>query len=319
MIINDIIDALRSCGRAAIISHVMPDGDSIGSMLAMYNILKRMSKTVDVYCSDVVPVVYSFLPGYDYIRKSDDISVDRYDIAIVLDCGDIERTGKCAVIVNNSAKVVNIDHHITNSAFGSLNYVDTGASSTGELIYRIIKDMGLEIFKDEGECIYTAILTDTGCFKYSNTTPSTHRAAGDIINTGIDFGAIHDLVYRNYEYNNVIAMGKAIGSMELFCNGKIAYMQLLQDDLGELNIQDIDTNDFINYARDIKGVEAAVFIKQSADDRNEVSLRSKLKVDVSIICGKYGGGGHIKAAGCTICGSLQYVKDLIINELQQAI
>lgn len=320
MIDNNIINVLKCARSAAILSHIMPDGDSIGSMLALYSVLKRMGKEAEIFSCDNVSPVYSFLPGYDEIKKCSDAVKRKYDVLIVLDCGNMDRTGDCCSdIIKYAAASINIDHHVSNSMFADFNYVDTNASSTGEIIYQIIKSMGVVILKEEASCLYTAILTDTGCFKYSNTSLETHRIAGDLISSGIEFGDIHDLMYRNYSFSTVKVLGRVLSSIELFNDGQIALMQLLKENFEGFKLQDVDTTDFINYARDISTVEAAVFIKQVSPNEYKVSLRSKHRLDVRAVCEKYGGGGHVRAAGCTINESLQKVRDIIINELRQAL
>ena len=310
-----IANTLKQKNTFAIVSHIMPDGDSIGSMLALYSVLSRLKKDVDVFTNDNIPSIYSFLPNFKVIKtcgKSDKL----YDVLIVLDCGDIERTGNCSLLSAKSSLTINIDHHGTNTLFANLNLVDTNASATGELIYQIIKLMGIDILKDEAVCIYTSILTDTGSFRYSNTTSITHQIAGDLINTGVDFGLIYNKIYNDFRYEDIKLMGKAIGSLELFNNGRIAYMQLLKNDIDNLSIKEVNTSNFIDYARDINTVEVAVFIKEITTDEYKISLRSKYLVDVKAICEKFGGGGHVKAAGCTIKGNIRNVKNIIIEELQ---
>jgi bifunctional oligoribonuclease and PAP phosphatase NrnA len=313
----DIVAALKECKSAVIMAHVSPDGDSIGSMLALYNVLKRIGKDVGICSSDNIPSVFSFLPGYNSISKYSILERQSYDAAIVLDCGSGDRTGECSRLIDNADISINIDHHVTNSMFASFNLVDTNASATGELIFQLIKQMGLEIMKEEAVCLYTAILTDTGCFKYKNTTPLTHKIVGELISTGIEFGDIHDHVYRNLDFDTVKTMGKALCSVELYDNGQIALMKLLSEDLDGMSLQDIDTTDFINFARDIRTVEAAAFVKQVSSDEYKVSMRSKNKVDVRAVCEKYGGGGHVRAAGCTMNGTLESVKDTVLVELEQ--
>lgn len=319
MSIVDIAAVLKSKNKVAISSHIMPDGDSIGSMLSLYNALKGEGKDVVCYCSDSLPDVYSFLPGYSEIKIYSGDPGEEYDIFAVLDCGSTDRTGKCSSLKGCCHQVINIDHHATNSDFGDLNLVETSASSTGELIYHVLKQMGISISRDIACCLYTAILTDTGCFKYSNTTEETHRIAGELIRSGIDFGAIHSEIYNNYNYKDLKFLGKAIGSIELYGSGKIAYMQLDRDDINGVRLEDINTSDFINYARDIKGVEVAAFVKEGDEGEFRVSFRSKKIVDVREVCEKFGGGGHTRAAGCTIRGTASDVKSTVLQELENAL
>jgi len=316
MIAVSISNLLKQKQHIAIASHVMPDGDSIGSMLALYSALKKMGKIVDVYVSDNAPERYSFLPCFDCIKVPDKNDRQIYDVFVVLDCGSFDRTGLCQDIIKESGISINIDHHGTNCLFADLNLVDTNASATGELVYQIIKLMGVEISKEEAMCIYTAILTDTGGFRYSNTTSITHQIAGELINTGIDFNSIYDMIYRSFKYEDIKLLGSALGSLQLFCNGKIAYMQILQKDIEKLGLEVTDTSDFIDYARDINTVEVAIFAKETVEKEFKLSFRSKKIIDVKSICEKYGGGGHVRAAGCTIKDSFDKVKSEIIEDLE---
>lgn len=319
MIAVDITSTLKQKNNIAIVSHMMPDGDSVGSMLALFNVLKRMGKSVDIYSSDKIPAVYSFLPNCKLIKQCNEILNKEYEVIVVLDCGSMDRTGNCSVLEKLSDICINIDHHGTNTLFADLNLVDTNASATGELIYQIIKLMGQDILEDEAICLYTAILTDTGGFRYSNTTSITHQIAGDLINTGIDFGKVYERIYKSYKYENIKVMGKVLSTIELSGDGSIAFISLLKKDLEDLVIESINTSDFIDYARDIDSVEAAAFVKEIDTDEFKVSFRSKRIIDVKKICEKYGGGGHVRAAGCTIKGDLQFIKQLVINDLKNAL
>jgi Exopolyphosphatase-related proteins len=311
------VNELKKASSIAIASHIMPDGDSIGSMLSLYFGLKNLGKYVDVYSSDRCPDIYSFLPGANFIRSCQDIGNKEYDAFVVLDCGSVDRTGDCAGIKDTVKQVINIDHHATNSMFGDVNIVDTGASSTGEIVYHILKQINGNIGKDEACCLYTAILTDTGCFRYSNTTSVTHTIISDILTTGIDFGKIHSLIYNNHNFDDIKLMGKALSSMEIYLNGKAAFMQLLREDFEGYDLEKINTSEYISYARDIKGVEVAAFAKEVEDGEFKVSFRSRNIVDVRAICEKFGGGGHVRAAGCTIMGSISQVRDTVLKELEK--
>ncbi|KPU43900.1 bifunctional oligoribonuclease and PAP phosphatase NrnA [Oxobacter pfennigii] len=319
MIASEIAAVLKINSNFALSAHINPDGDSLGSMLALYNVLKAMGKNVKVFAGDSLPSNYSYLPGYDSIVNYSEDMDEEFDVFIVVDCGSFDRTGKCSCLSEKSKISINIDHHLTNSLFADYNLVDSNSSAAGELIYQIIKLMGVDIRKEEALCLYTAIFSDTGGFRYSNTTSVTHQIAGDLINTGINFSNIYELIYRNYSLNDVKIMGKALSSIELYSDAKIAYMELLLSDLGDLNLEDVNTSEFIDYARDINTVEVALFVKQVKADEYKLSFRSKNYVDVRKICEKYGGGGHAKAAGCTITGELCDFRDAVIKDLQQAL
>ena len=322
MTIMKIVEEIDRAQNIAITSHVMPDGDNIGSMLALYNALSGMGKHVQVFSSDNPPHVFSFLSGYENIKNCTNQTKENFDILFVLDCGSIDRIGNCSKLTERSDKIINIDHHGTNSNFADISVIDTNASATGELVYDLIKQMKVDITKDIAYCLYTSILTDTGGFRYSNTSPKTHFIIAELISSGIDFGMIYDKIYRNFRYQDISALGKALSTIELYHDGKIAYMELLKNDIEDVvgydcDHDNINTSDFIDFARDIEDVEVAVFVKEFASNEYKISLRSKSYVDVKLICEKNGGGGHVRAAGCTIIGnSIEEVKGKILKQIE---
>lgn len=298
----------------AIASHTSPDGDSMGSMLGLYNTLKSIGKKVDLFIDDVLPDKYSFLPGFQDIKTPE--KAGQYSCFFVLDCGDEERLGQASNIISSSKRVINIDHHISNKLFGHLNIVDSNASSTGEMIYQILKINGFEISKDTAECLYTSMLTDTGGFRYSNTTSMTFSIAGDLINTGIDFTEINSLIFDKKSISQVKLMSKVTSTLEMYVDGKVSMINVTREMLNECGAKDEDAEELVNIAREIDGVEVAVFIKEKEEEKYKISLRSKHYVDVRKIAETFGGGGHIRAAGCTIIGSLDDVKEKLINEIK---
>lgn len=317
MIYLKIGEIIKSKDKFAITAHLSPDGDSIGSMLGLYNALKESGKSVDMFIDDNLPYKYSFLPGFNDIKGIENVE-GRYSCLFVLDSGDADRTGRCKELIKVSDTVVNIDHHITNNLFGDLNIVDTNSSSVGEMIYQLLKLNGFEISKNVAMCLYTSILTDTGGFKYSNTTSMTFSIAGDLINTGINFTDIYSKVYDVKTLPQVRLMSKVTSTLEMALDNKLALMSLNKEMLEECNASEEDAGEFVNIARDIDSVEVAVFIKELSNGLCRVSLRSKEYIDVRKIAEKFGGGGHIRAAGCTIKGSMTDVKNHIISEVQKA-
>jgi phosphoesterase RecJ-like protein len=317
MILLDIGKKIKKFDNFAIVSHVSPDGDSLGSTLGLYSFLGEIGKNVDMFIDDVLPSKYSYLPNINYIKSESDFTKN-YSCLFVLDCGDEERLGKFKNLISKCETVINIDHHISNTLFGHLNVVDSNASSVGEMIYQLIKINGFEISKDTAVCLYTSILSDTGGFKYSNTTSMTLSIAGDLINQGIDFSDIYNRIFDVKTVAQVKLLSKVSSTLELEMGGKVALLYLTQHMLKECNAKDEDVSDFVNIARDIDGVEIGVFIKEVDNMKYKASLRSKKHVDVRKIAEKFGGGGHIKAAGCTIYGSMDVVKQKIIDEIKNS-
>jgi bifunctional oligoribonuclease and PAP phosphatase NrnA len=314
----EIGNLIKNTDNFAIVSHTSPDGDSVGSMLGLFNALKEMGKSAEMFVDDTLPQKYSYLPGYDEI-KDINYAKGSYSCLIVLDCGDVDRLGGCRDLISKSDITINIDHHISNSLFGGLNVVDSNASSVGEMLYRLLKINGLEVSQNTSMCFYTSMLTDTGAFKYSNTTSETLSIAGDLINTGIDFSEIYNKVFDVKTINQVKLMSKVTATLETYLNDRVAVLQLTKDMLNECNAKEDDASEFINIARDIDGVEVAVFVKEVDSTKCRVSLRSRKFVDVRNVAEIFGGGGHIRASGCTVTGSIDGVTNIVIDKLKNIV
>jgi phosphoesterase RecJ-like protein len=313
MLHTQIVDLICKEDNFAIVSHVSPDGDNVGSMLGLYNTLIDLGKNVDMFIDDPFPQAFSFLPKFNEAKHSN--GFDYYSCLFILDCGDLDRLGKCRELTERCKTTINIDHHISNKAFAHINLIDTEASSTGELILQVIKCGGFKISKDIASCLYTSILTDTGGFKYSNTTPITLNAVGELIDTGIDFTEIYSSIYDRKTVGQVRLISKVASTLEIQLNSRVAVLSLSRNMLIESGALEEDSNDMINIGRDIDGVEVAIFIKEKEKDVYKISLRSKKYIDVRKIAERFGGGGHVRAAGCTIEGSLENVKKKVIDEI----
>lgn len=306
---------LKDNNNFAIVSHTSPDGDSMGSMLALYCILKQNNKNADVFIDDVVPERYEFLPFSKSIKTI--IEEKHYDCVVALDCGDPERLGRCKNLLSKTEIVVNIDHHISNNMYGTVNFIETNASSTGEILFDVFTTNNYLINMDTAACLYTSILTDTGCFKYSNTTSKTLNIAGELIGTGIDFSKIYSDIYDRKSIEQVKLMSKVVSTLDLAFNNRVAFLTLFQGMLKECGAKEEDASEFINISRDIDGVEVAVFIKEKSSETFRISLRSKSEVDVRLIAEEFGGGGHVRASGCTIEGNYEKIKSILIDEIKK--
>ncbi len=300
-------------------SHVQPDGDNIGSSLALYDALKKMNKEVLLLKNDDIPRDFLFLPGAnEYVDLDLDSNKD-FDVFISLDCGDQDRLGKNKAFLPRAKTIINIDHHISNTYFGDLNYIDVSASSTGEIVYDFIKVLGLDLDSDMGICIYTAISTDTGSFLYDNTSSKAHRIAGELIDLGIDKKAISVNVYQNKSLEKTNLFIKALGSLEFYGDNRIGLVGVTQELLKETNTKMEDTEGIVAFIRDIEPVEVAVLLKEIDDKLVKVSLRSKNYLNVSDICANFGGGGHIRAAGCSIKENFNLAKKEILEKLLESL
>lgn len=315
MIFQGPVKLIKESKKIAILSHIMPDGDNIGSCLALYNALIKLGKNVVLIQDDDIPEMYRFLKNSDrFVKPGENYSID---LVIVLDCGDIGRLGKSARYLENK-DIINIDHHISNTEFGHHNIVDTSASATAELVYELINKLEIVLDKDICECIYTGIVTDTGQFQYSNTTSVTHKIAADLISNGVEPSKVYKAVYQNNSISKIKLIGKALSLMEFYYDNRIASIMLNKEVFESVGAKDEDTDGLINFARDIKGVEVALLFKETYDGKIKIGFRSKDFIDVNQIAQKFGGGGHIRAAGATVAGEIKSIKEKIVEAVINA-
>lgn len=316
MIMNKITSILKDSKKIAISYHALPDGDALGSSLALLMGLKKLGKDVYILSTDKVPPIYNFLPGSSLINDAaEDIQKDT-DCVVVLDCGNISRISAKLNTDYREYILINIDHHISNDMYGDYNFTDANASAVGEIVYQMLRFLNINIDKDIATCLYTSIMTDSGAFKYSNTTSVTHSIIGDLINIGIDFNQIHRNIYENKKFERVKLYGKVIDNMYLVHDNKICVMELHNNMLDSLNIEASDTSDIISIGMEISDVEVALLFKENSAG-TKVSLRSKSQVDVRKIAEKLGGGGHIRAAGVTLDMSIKEAKEVLLNILEE--
>ncbi len=315
MIESKIIQQLLESGSIAIVSHENPDGDCIGSMLALYLALKRKGKNARMFLKNNVPKNLRFLPAAEKIEVVGRID-EKFDVLVLLDTGELERTG-IENIENCYSKLINIDHHVTSEGIGDLYYINSSSAATGEIIYQIVKLMGIDNDREIATCLYTSIFTDTGGFKYSNTTSITHQIAGDLINTGIDFVYIINKVFDEMSLSKFNLLKDVLQTLELFEGNKIAFLTVTREMLKKNGASRDETENIINFARNIEDVEvAAIFIEE--EDKIKVSLRSKYYFDCAQIAKEFGGGGHVRAAGFSSRNaSLDAVKENLLKRLKR--
>lgn len=315
-----IIEYLKNSTNVLIASHINQDGDAIGSLLAVGFALEFINKRTLLYNESSIPLVYRFLPGIDNIKHEINDSY-RFDTAIVLDCGTLERIGKAAETVSLIPVIINIDHHATNTGYGTYMLVDMSACSTAEIVYRIIKKMNIPISKAIATSIYTAVLTDTGSFRASNTNEPAFAICGEMISCGADPYEISQNVYGNYSQGRIRLLNLALDSMEISKNGKLSMITITKNMLNETETQFEDVNGLISYAKRIKGIKVAVLIQEENNGFNNsngmikfhVSLRSDGTVDMTDIALLFGGGGHYSAAGFNIVTTLEELKTIIMG------
>ncbi|MCY6483929.1 bifunctional oligoribonuclease/PAP phosphatase NrnA [Clostridium aestuarii] len=316
MIIDDIIDVIRKSEKIGITYHVSPDGDALGSSLALMQGLLKLGKEVYIMSKDILPENFGYLPSSLKIDKNNCCVLENTDTVIVLDCGNVERISSNMKFQNSNYTLINIDHHLSNDLYGDLNYVNAKAAATAEIVYELLNLMDVFIDKDIATCLYTALITDTGSFKHSNTTPLTHNIAANLINTGIDFSQIHRNIFENMNFSRLKLHGRVIDNMFLVLNEEVCVMELTQKLLDEFELDKADTSDIISIGTKINTVEVTLLLKESQEG-TKVSLRSKSKVDVRKIAEVFGGGGHIRASGFLCKKSLEITKKLLIKEIEK--
>ena len=312
---NEVIEVINSCSTFLITAHARPDGDALGSELAMYHMLRGMGKDAVVYNQDKTPAVYEFLPGSKNIIHSLD-SVNRFDAVFVLDCSDIERVGDEKDKIGSIKKIINIDHHASIGTFSEILLVDSTASSTGEIIHRLLKNMGVTITKDIATNIYTAIMTDTGSFCYSNTGIDTFRVAADLVEKGANSRDIAQNIYETKPVLQIRLMGKALDTLEFYEGGRVSSIYVTQEILRREGALPEHTEGFVDIVRSIEGVEIAIFYYEASKNRFKISLRSKGTIDVEKIAGRLGGGGHVNASACRVEGDIKTVKGKVLGAIR---
>ena len=311
--IQNVLEVIQSKQDFLIASHVRPDGDSLGSQLALALTLDALDKKVTIISHHPVPERYLQLPGTDRVQVAD--RLDRsFDAAFVLECGSIDRPGIGGL---GDQFVVNIDHHHSTEPFGNVNWIEPSACAVGEMIYRIPKALGVGITPEIATNVYVAILTDTGSFQFSSTTAGTFRIAAELAEHGADVPEIAMRVFYSNPVEKVRAMGVMLNAMDLDESGRIVWMVLTREDMKRHGCMDDDVEGLVNYPLTIVGVEVAVFFRELDDGSFRVSLRSKNDVDVSAIAAKFGGGGHRKAAGCRLVGSQEAVQRQVVSSVRR--
>ncbi|MBW2571430.1 MAG: bifunctional oligoribonuclease/PAP phosphatase NrnA [Deltaproteobacteria bacterium] len=314
-----IIRHLKKSSHILVATHTNPDGDAIGSLIAMGLSLDALNKKTTLYSESPIPAVYRFLP--EVHRVVHHLSSADYDLAVILDCGNLQRIGSAVSAVNRIPVIANIDHHITNTGFGHLQLIDTSACATAEIIYKLIKQMDIPINRAIATSIYTGILADTGSFRFSNTNKAAFAISQEMVELGVDPYDIAQHVYGTYSLSRIKLLNLALDSIEISKNGKLSIMTLTKDMFDQTHTQSEDVDGLINYARHIKYVKVAALIQENRNgiensinsNRFHVSLRSDGTIDVAVIASSFGGGGHSTAAGFSIESTLPDIKSQILR------
>ena len=292
--------------------HLNPDGDTIGSMLAIASVLKRFGKKARLFSQDPVPENLKFLPGASSVHSRP--SKGKFDAAILLECSNPARGGNLEPVLKRCGKVVNIDHHKTSEFYGDINIVEPHSSSTAEIVYRLLYNMNVNISRREASCLYTGIVTDTGRFHFPATSPRTLEVASRLLETGFKFSRVNDLLYATKACEGLKVLGRAMESLELKAGGKLAVMTLKEKDFSDFGARSEHSENVINYGMMPPGVKVAVMFREEAE-RVSVTFRSRGHLDVSLVAKAFGGGGHRNASGCRIKGGLEAARAKVLGVL----
>ena len=312
MTLDNILEEIKKAKKIVILTHENPDGDAVGSSLAMYMTLVKMGKEPDLIIPEL-PRVFRFLPNADKIKTEG--SKEPYDLAISLDAATIKMLNGWSNYFETAKVKVVIDHHGTNTMYGDYNYINPDSPAAAQILIHVIEYFDVQIDREIGTCLLTGIITDTGGFQYQTTTPETFEFASFLLKKGVNVSDIYKRVLNTKSRANFELRKKAIDRMEFFADGKIALTYITKQDMIDVNAENGDHEGIVEEGRAIEGVEVSAFLRET-DKGYRVSLRSNNYVNVSDVCLMFGGGGHLHAAGCTIAQTLEQVKEKIVNQVK---
>jgi bifunctional oligoribonuclease and PAP phosphatase NrnA len=311
----EIGGVLRAHQRFAVLSHVRPDGDALGSQLALALSLQQLGKDVTIWNEDGLLKKYNFLPGGERLTQPPREPQD-FDVAVALDTATQSRLGAAGEAVRSAKTWINIDHHPSNPGYGDLVYIDPTSPATGQILFELIRSEQLPMDLAMAENLFVAISTDTGSFQYPNTTARTFEIGAELLRCGVDVGRVSQLLYENYPRRRTELLRELLGTMRFEAGGKIASFSLSLKVAADLKVKPEDNEGLIDHLRAIHGVIVAIFFEELTDGKVRVSMRSKSEaVDVSAICQKFGGGGHKLAAGTRVRGTLAEVEQKILKAI----
>jgi phosphoesterase RecJ-like protein len=310
--LTEVLKNIEQRNRFMLTSHVRPDGDAIGSVLACSMLLRKLGKQAEVVLSDGVPFIYRCLPEADSVIRASSVN-GSYEAAIVLECDSIERTRLAGL---EEQFLINIDHHATSTRFAHVNWIEPDACATAELVFKLAREARVTICPDMATCLYTAVLTDTGAFSFVGTDERTFAVAKELVHCGADPVRIAQNVYYSQPAAKMRLLGAALSGLHR--DGNLVWMAVSRDQMERCAASDEDTEGLVNYALSIQGVEVAFFFREQSDGRYRVSLRSKGKLNVAKVAEHFGGGGHTCASGFNVEGPLSVASERILAQLRIA-
>jgi bifunctional oligoribonuclease and PAP phosphatase NrnA len=314
-VLSQVVELIENKQKFGITTHVRPDGDGVGSSLGLCWLLRSLGKSAEVIVSDGVPPAYHALPGSEDIRRVQKIDGD-YDAVFIIECSDIERPGIAGL---ENEFTVNIDHHATSEHFGTINWIDSTASAVGEMIYNLCKAIGGRITREIAECVYMALVTDTGSFHFSNTTERTLKVASELIKAGVKPAEISEAVYNNYPWSRIELMRQVLSTVKRDPSGRVASLRqtlAMKENAGAI---DGDNNGFVNIPLAVRDVLAVVYMREVGENEYRVSLRSKDEINVARVAETFGGGGHKNAAGLRMTGDWDEKEEELVDAMIAAV
>jgi len=313
--IPKLLRLIEKNSRFLVAAHRNPDGDAVASTLALSNGLAEMGKDVLAYNADPVPLTFAFLPGAAAMVREVSAESAPFDVGFILDSGELSRAGEH--LAGLCTTLVNIDHHRDSELFGEVNFLDPAASSTGVLIHRLLKNCPAYRFSTQvASCIYTAIVADTGSFRFANTDGESFRIAAEMLETGIDPAEISHQLYENQQACTLRLLARALASLEVSHEGRVATVTVTLADMEQTGAGPAHTDSFINYPRSIRGVEVALLYRQEKEGLFKVGFRSRKGIDVGRIARELGGGGHANASGATVAGTRDEVEMIVLERVR---
>lgn len=313
--LSQVVELIEKKQKFGITTHIKPDGDGVGSSLGLCWLLRSLGKSAEVIVHGEIPPSYMSLPGADEIRHVDAIDND-YDAVFVIECSDLGRPGIKGL---DAAFTVNIDHHATCEHFGTINWIDSTASAVGEMIYNLCKAIGGRVTKEIAECVYMALVTDTGSFHFPNTTERTLKVASELVKAGAKPAKISEVVYNNYPWSRIELLRQVLGTVRRDESGRIASMRqtlAMREAAGAI---DGDNNGFVNIPLAARDVRAVVYMREVGKDKYRVSLRSKGDINIARVAERFGGGGHKNAAGLSIEGNWDARERELVEAVREAV
>lgn len=313
--LSQVVELIETKQAFGITTHIKPDGDGVGSSLGLCWLLRSLGKTAEVIVRGDIPLSYRSLPGADAIRDVSTVD-SKYDAVFVIECSEIERPGIAGL---ENEFTVNIDHHVTSEHFGTINWIDSTASAVGEMIYNLCKAIGGRVTREIAECLYMAMVTDTGSFHFSNTTDRTLKVASELLKAGVRPAEISEAVYNNYPWSRIELMRRVLPTVERDESGRVAWMRQTREMRDDSDAVDGDNNGFVNIPLAAREVRVSIYMREVEEGSYRVSLRSKGSVNVAQVAEKFGGGGHRNAAGLRIEGDWEKIERDLVEAAIEAV